>query len=93
MQFCEPFAAPNRLINMKTADSVSSSYRTTFGEYARKLDALQRLLESNGPDSGRLEAAMRDVETARQAHNSARDLLARKLGVEHPRKADACVAC
>ncbi len=74
---------------MKSADSVSRAYRTTFGEYASKLDTLQRLLESNGPDSGRLEAAMRDVEVARQAHNSARDLLARELGTKRPGAAEA----
>lgn len=83
-QICEPFSGEIRLISMETVDSVSSAYRTAFGEYANKLGALQRLLDSGGPDNGRLEAAMQEVETARQAHNSARDVLARELGVEFP---------
>jgi len=72
---------------MKVENSVSRAYRTTFGEYARKLDALQRLLESNGSDNGRLETAMQDVETARQAYHSARDLLACELGVKSAKAA------
>ncbi len=66
---------------MKTDGAVTRAYRSTFGDYACKLEALQRLLEADGPDNGRLEAAMRDVETARRAHNAARDLLALELGV------------
>ena len=75
-------------MNMRTENSARCSYRTAFGEYARKLDALQRLIDSGGPDNGRLEAAMQDVETARQAHNSARDLLASELSAKPSRKAE-----
>lgn len=90
-EICEPFAASNRLISMKTADSVSRAYRATFGEYASKLDTLQRILESNesnGTD-GRLETAVQDVEVARQAYHSARELLASELGVKSLRTAKA----
>lgn len=76
---------------MKTDGSVTRAYRSTFGDYARKLEALQRLLEADGPDNGRLEAAMREVETARQAHNAARDLLALELGVQSAPAAQAAV--
>lgn len=89
MEICEPFAAPDRQIGMRVRESVSRAYRTTFGEYASKLDALQRLLESNGPDNGQLETAMQDVETARQAYHSARDLLACELGVKSARAVGA----
>jgi sirohydrochlorin ferrochelatase len=67
---------------MRVHDPVSRAYRTTFGEYASKLDALQRLLESKGSDNGRVEAAMQDVEAARQAYHSAREVLACELGIE-----------
>lgn len=73
---------------MRTDHSARRSYRIAFGEYANKLDALQRLMESGGPDNGRLEAAMQDVENARQAHNSARDLLAGELSAKGSRKAE-----
>jgi len=67
---------------MRTDNSARRAYRTAFGEYASKLDALQRLMHSGGPDNGRLEVAMQDVERARQAHNSARDLLAAELAAK-----------
>jgi hypothetical protein len=56
-----------------------NAYRTTFQEYSRKLDALQRLMSSGTPDSDRMEAALLEVEKARLAHSSARDELAREL--------------
>jgi hypothetical protein len=72
---------------MQAGNSLSQAYRTTFGAYASKLDALQRLLDSGGPDNGRLETIMQEVEQARQEHNSARDELARELGAgEHASK-------
>ena len=74
---------------MRTDNSARRSYRTAFGEYASKLDALQRLMDSGGPDNGRLEAAMQAVENARQAHNSARDLLASELTAKPSRKAES----
>jgi hypothetical protein len=52
-----------------------NAYRTTFQEYSRKLDALQRLMSSGAP----MEAAVLEVEQARLAHSSARDQLAREL--------------
>jgi hypothetical protein len=74
---------------MSTDNSARRSYRTTFGEYASKLDALQRLMDSGGPDNGRLEVAMQAVENARQAHNSARDLLACELSAKASRRAES----
>jgi len=74
---------------MRTDNSARRAYRIAFGEYASKLDALQRLMESGGPDNGRLEAAMHDVERARQAHNSARDLLAAELAVKPSRRTES----
>lgn len=92
-EFCEPFGRLDRLIDMRVHDPVSSAYRTTFGEYASKLEALQRLLESKGSENGRLEAAMQDVETARQAYHSARDVLAGELGLKpRCRTAEAAAA-
>jgi hypothetical protein len=81
-EICEPFGRLHRLIDMRIHDPVNRAYRTTFGEYASKLEALQRLLESKGSDNGRLEAAMQDVETARQAYHSAREVLASELGIK-----------
>ena len=65
---------------MQAAKSLKQAYRTTFGAYAAKLGALQRHLESGGPDHGHLENIMQEVESARREHNSARDQLARELG-------------
>jgi hypothetical protein len=71
---------------MKAADPLRQAYRTTFDEYACKLDALQRLIDSDGTDNGtgkaRIEAAIQEADAARRAHNSARDLLAAELAVE-----------
>jgi hypothetical protein len=74
---------------MRTEHSARRSYRTAFGEYASKLDALQRLMDSGGPDNGGLEAAMQAVENARQAHNSARDLLACELSAKALRRVES----
>ena len=74
---------------MRTDNSARHTYRAAFGEYASKLDALQRLMESGGPDNGRLEVALQDVESARQAHNSARDLLACELSAKASRRAES----
>ena len=79
---CEPFGRANRLIGMEPDESVRRAYRTTFGEYARKLDELQRLLDDRAADKNQLEPAIREVERARVAHNSARDLLASELLAE-----------
>jgi Protein of unknown function (DUF2934) len=64
---------------MPVDEKLMVAYRTAFGEYARQLDCLQRLADGNGPDHGRMDAAERAVERARQAHNSARDHLAQAL--------------
>jgi len=74
---------------MRVDDTVNRAYRTTFGEYASKLDALQRLLESNSSTGNRLEAAIEDVEVARRAYQSARDVLACELGVKSALVAEA----
>jgi hypothetical protein len=78
-RICEPFGWDNRLIGMEPDASVRRAYRTTFGEYARKLDELQRLLDDRAADKHQLEPAIREVERARLAHNSARDVLACEL--------------
>jgi hypothetical protein len=70
---------------MEPDNSVRLAYRTAFGEYARKLDELQRLLDDRAADKNQLEPAIRGVERARVAHNSARDLLARQMLAEEPR--------
>ena len=93
MEIGEPFGGSNRLMSMQVRESVSSAYRTTFGEYASKLDALQRLLESSDPNNGHLEAAMQDVETARQAYHSAREVLACELGIQSSRAVGAGCRC
>jgi hypothetical protein len=75
-----------QISGMKAADPLRHAYRTTFDEYACKLDALQRLIDSEGTDKAtdkaRLEAAIQEADAARRAHNSARDLLAAELAVE-----------
>jgi uncharacterized protein YhaN len=80
---------------MEPDESVRRAYRTTFGEYARKLDKLQRLLDDRAADKHQLEPAMREVERARVAHNSARDLLACALLAEEagvPQSFDSATA-
>jgi hypothetical protein len=71
---------------IKAADPLRRAYRTTFDEYACKLDALQRLIDSDGTDDGankaRIDAAIKEVDAARRAHNSARDLLAAELAAQ-----------
>lgn len=76
---------------METYSAVRA-YRTAFGEYARTLDALQRLMDSGGGDHGRLETALQDVEKARQAHNAARDILAVELASKASRSMSAAIA-
>jgi hypothetical protein len=71
---------------IKAADPLRRAYRTTFDEYACKLDALQRLIDSDGTDKAtdkaRIEAAIQEADAARRAHNSARDLLAAELAAQ-----------
>jgi hypothetical protein len=51
-----------------------NEYRTTWDVFARALDEFQLLAESG--ESTRVKEALLAVETARRAHNSARDRLA-----------------
>lgn len=88
-EICEPFTRSDRLIGMRVRDSATRTYRATFAEYARKLEILQRLLESNLPDSAGIQEAMRDVEIARKSYHSAREFLASELGVGSSRAAAA----
>jgi hypothetical protein len=74
---------------MEPDNSANGTYRATFGEYARSLDALQRLMDSGTAVNGHLESAIEEVERARLAHNSARDLLASELGAPSQRAAIA----
>jgi Protein of unknown function (DUF2934) len=60
-------------------ERLRTAYRATFQEYSGKLALLQGLMNSAVPDPCRIEAALLEVEKARVAHNSARDLLAREL--------------
>jgi DNA-binding SARP family transcriptional activator len=57
------------------------TYRATFGEFARRLDELQRIKDSGAADIGRIECAVERLEEARRAYNDARDTVARELGV------------
>jgi hypothetical protein len=71
---------------MKAADPLRHAYRTTFDEYACKLDVVQRLIDSDGTnnaaDKARIDVAIQEADAARRAHNSARDLLAAELAAE-----------
>jgi hypothetical protein len=60
-------------------DALEIAYRTSFQEYSRKLDVLQRLIGAGSIDTSQIEAALLDVEKARMAHSCARDQLAREL--------------
>jgi hypothetical protein len=64
---------------MQIDDALRNAYRTTFQEYARRLDALQSLMSSGTPDAARMDAALLEVEQARIAYNAARDQLAKEL--------------
>jgi DUF2934 family protein len=79
----EPKIRANRLMIMTLAGTqtniLRNTYRATFQEYARKFDALQRLMGCGTSDRGRIEAALLDVEKARAAHSCARDELAKEL--------------
>jgi len=68
-----------KVASTQSKDILRDAYRTTFREYAAKLDNLQRLMSSGNPDSSRIEAALLEVEKARLAHSNARDQLAREL--------------
>jgi hypothetical protein len=59
--------------------SAAQAYRTTFGEYASRLEALQRLIDSDTASRERIEAATLAVEEARLAYNAARDRHAKEL--------------
>jgi hypothetical protein len=58
---------------------LAANYRATFQNYSNKLEVLQRLMESETPDTARIEATLLEVETARVAHSCARDRLAQEL--------------
>jgi len=64
---------------IKAADPLRHAYRTTFDEYACKLEVLQRLIDS-GTTS--LDVAIHEADSARRAHNAARDRLAAELIAE-----------
>jgi hypothetical protein len=59
--------------------ALRNAYRATFQEYSRKLDTLQSLMSASPTDSGRIDAALLEVEQARIAHSAARDRLAKEL--------------
>jgi Protein of unknown function (DUF2934) len=62
-----------------TYSVLAADYRATFQQYSNKLEALQRLMDSENQDTARIEATLLNVETARIAHSCARDRLAREL--------------
>lgn len=68
-----------KVAGAQTPSLVAVAYRATFREYSRKLESLQRLMESENFDAARMEATLLEVETARIAHSCARDTLARHL--------------
>src|ERR1700690_437406 len=71
--------ASSESIGMQSRGALKTAYRGTFEEYSNRLDALQRLIASGTPDSGRIETAIFEVQRARVAHNCARGRLARDL--------------
>jgi hypothetical protein len=74
---------------IKAGDPLRHAYRTTFDEYACKLEALQRLIDSNHADEAQIEAAIQEADAARRAHNAARDLLAAELVAQSSLKTSA----
>jgi hypothetical protein len=60
-------------------DALRNAYRTTFQDYAHKLEALQSLVNSGASDAARMDTALLEVEQARIAYNAARDRLAKEL--------------
>ena len=75
---------------MQPHDDLETAYRTTFREYASRLDALQGFMDSGVLDDGRIETVLFAVEKARVAHNCARDRLADELTYQElPRESGA----
>jgi len=70
--------------------TAGEAYRTTFKEYGRKLQALERLLPAS--DRAQIEAARVDLENARRAHSRARDELAKELIAARRPRAQKAVA-
>jgi len=65
---------------IESRDALRNAYRATFQEYADKLNALQRLIDSAaGSADAETERALNAVDEARIAHSDARDRLAREL--------------
>lgn len=64
---------------MQVSEALRNAYRSTFDEYANKLNTLQRLMNDGDAKEHQIEAALRDVEDARVAHSHARDQLAKEL--------------
>jgi DUF2934 family protein len=71
--------APKESNAADSKNSLKIAYRTSFRDYSRKLDALQRLIGAAAIDTGQVEAALLEVEKARLVHSRARDRLAREL--------------
>jgi hypothetical protein len=64
---------------MQIDSALRNAYRSTFQEYARKIEALQSLVNSGTAAAARMDVALLEVEQARIAHNAARDRLAKEL--------------
>jgi Protein of unknown function (DUF2934) len=71
-----------------TDGALREEYRSAFGEYAAKLQALQHLNETESTDNRGIAAARAQVESARLAYNAARDRLAAQLARAVPTEAD-----
>ncbi len=65
---------------MQSSDDLRNAYRVTFQDYADKLNTLQQLIHGGkAVGAPEVQSALHEVETARAAHSSARDCLARQL--------------
>ena len=62
-------------------EELRKAYRSTWLDWARQTDELQRVVDGGGnPERAQLEKLLLAVECARTAHNEARDRLAGMLG-------------
>jgi hypothetical protein len=60
-------------------NALSKAYRSAFADYARKLDTLRGLIDSDRADRDQIERATVEVEKSRLAYNETRDRFANEL--------------
>lgn len=81
----EQFRPPKRLtIFMGAKSEFLIQYRTAWGVFVRRTNALQDCLTAGEPDRDRVEVVLLEVEKARLAYNAARDLLVEKTAGLQP---------